>query len=391
MKTQKNMYPSLDTPAVLIDLDKLESNIAEMSRNAYEAGIVLRPHVKVHQCAEIALMQIKAGAIGIDVGSLGQAEAMAEAGLSDILISHPGYYGGKKNKRLTKLLKHDGLKLTLMVDMLEQARDIASAAKNANRSLPVFIKVDTNARLGGVSRMGILPGKPLLTFAKELQKYEELVITGIYAHEMGSDSSENGNNKTALETALLMSEMATLLRNSGIGIEHVSVGASNTFRATCRYFKEGIISGITEIDPGNCVIGDIGYSKKLANLVESAAATVLTTVISTSHDDKAMIDAGYKTFGADYNIGYVNVPGFYWNNMPSFGSVKGNRDLWCGRLSAEVGAIYYQAETGLAYGDRIEIVPNNATLVINLHDSLYGVRNGDVERMFHVNGRGRSS
>jgi len=92
--TQNSMlFPSLDTPTVLVDMDKLEANIQEMSQLAAEAGVRLRPHVKVHECAEIAKMQIAAGACGVEVGSIGQAEAMAEAGLDDIIIAHPGFYG----------------------------------------------------------------------------------------------------------------------------------------------------------------------------------------------------------------------------------------------------------------------------------------------------------
>ena len=86
MTEQNILYPTLDTPAVLVDMNKLEANIARMSKFAAEAGLRLRPHVKVHECAEIAKMQLDAGACGVDVGSMGQAEAMAEAGIADILI-----------------------------------------------------------------------------------------------------------------------------------------------------------------------------------------------------------------------------------------------------------------------------------------------------------------
>ncbi len=129
MTEQSIPYPSLDTPAVLVDLDKLEANIDRMSKLAAGAGLRLRPHVKVHECAEIAKMQIAAGACGVDVGSMGQAEAMAEAGITNILISHPGYYGGHKQQKLRKLLGRKDLSLMLNIDMVEQAEG-ASLAEN---------------------------------------------------------------------------------------------------------------------------------------------------------------------------------------------------------------------------------------------------------------------
>lgn len=392
MVAENVLYPSLDTPVVLVDMDKLETNIAEMSRFAAEAGVRLRPHVKVHQCADIARMQIAAGACGIDVGSMGQAEAMTEAGLDDILISHPGYYGGHKFERLMKLLSQTGLKITLMVDMVEQAEGISRAGQAVGRTVPVLIKVDTNASLSGYSRLGVLPGQPLLDFARKIRGLANIELTGIYAHEIGAKPTPEGVAKMAYETASLVVEMAGMLRKEGIPVEHVSVGASPTFRDTCRYLKEGKISGITEIDPGNCVIGDLGYMKTLANTREACAATVLTTVISTSHPEKAAIDAGYKTFGADFGVSHAKEPDFYWNGLPSFGSVQNRPDIWPGRLSAETGYIYYK-DPGkkLGFGERVEIVPNNATLVINIHNELYGVRNGAVERVFTVTARGRGS
>ncbi len=392
MAAENVLYPSLDTPVVLVDMDKLEANIAEMSRFAAEAGVRLRPHVKVHECADIARMQIEAGACGIDVGSMGQAEAMAEAGLDDILISHPGYYGGHKFERLKRLLSRPGLKITLVLDMIEQALGVSRAGEAVGRTVPVLIKVDTNAPLGGYSRLGILPGEPLLDFARQIRGLDNIELKGIYAHEIGAKPTPEGVAKMAYETASLMAEMAGMLRKEGIAVEHVSVGASPTFRDTCRYLKEGKISGITEIDPGNCVIGDLGYMKNLANTREACAVTVLATVISTSHPEKAAIDAGYKTFGADFSISHVKEPDFYWQGLPSFGSAQNRPDIWPGRLSAETGYLYYK-DPGkrLGFGERVEIVPNNATLVINIHNELYGVRNGAVERVFTVTSRGRGS
>ena len=389
MADKKVSYQSLDTPAVLISMDRLEANIKDMSERAKSAGVKLRPHVKVHECAEIARMQIAAGACGIDTGSLGQAEAMAAAGIKDILISHPTYYAGVRLEKFKKLLANQDLKLSVNLDMVEQADGVSLAGKAVGRKIPVAIKVDTNAPLGGYGRLGVAPGKALVDMAQRISKLPYVELKGIYAHEIGSVHTPEALAKFALETGQLLAETAEMMRREGFNIESVSVGASPTFRFTCQYMKEGKLKGITEIDPGNCIIGDLGYMRSGGNTFETIAATVLTTVISTSHPEKAATDAGYKTFGADYIVGAVKDPGYYWNGMPSFGRVAGRPDLWCGRLSAETGYIYYMdpAKT-LAYGDRIEIYPNNATLVINIHDQIYGVRKGEVERVFKVTSRG---
>ncbi len=382
-------YPSLDTPAVLVDMNRLEANIKDMTDRAKSAGVKLRPHVKVHECAEIAKMQIAAGACGVDTGSLGQAEAMAAAGIRDILISHPTYYGGIRLERFKKLLATEGLKLSVNLDMVEQAEGVSIAGKAVGKKIPVAIKVDTNAPLGGFGRLGVLPGKALVDMAERISKLPYAQLKGIYAHEIGSVHTPEALAKFALETGQLMAETADMMRREGFDIESVSVGASPTFRFTCQYMKEGRLKGITEIDPGNCIIGDLGYMRTGGNTFETIAATVLATVISTSHPEKAAIDAGYKTFGADYIVGAVKDPGYYWNGMPSFGRVKDRPDLWCGRTSAETGYIYYKDPAKkLSYGDRIEIIPNNATLVINIHDQIYGVRGGVIERIFKVSARG---
>jgi len=388
MAKQEVPYPSLDTPAVLVDLNTLEANIEEMSRLSAGAGLRLRPHVKVHENASIAKMQIEAGACGVEVGTVEQAEAMIEQGITDIVIAHPNFYGGPKGEILKKLLDHSSLKLTVMVDMLEQAEIISQMAQSVGKRISVLIKVD----LGQSSRFGVFPGEPILNLARKLSRLPNIALAGIYGHEMGGQPTPEGKEKVAFEAATIITENARMLRKEGIAINHVSLGASPTFRSTCRFIKEGKFREITEIHPGQCAIGDIMYMRAGGNLREACAVTVLTTVMSTSHLAWAIIDAGYKTFGNDSLIGHRDTTGFFWKEMPSFGSVQGRQDLWLGRLSAETGCLHYtDQKKKLRLGERLEIVPNNATLVINIHDKIYGTRNGVVEVTIPVTGRGRGN
>jgi D-serine deaminase-like pyridoxal phosphate-dependent protein len=372
---------------VLVDLDRLEANIGEMSQVAAGAGVELRPHVKIHQCPAIAKMQIQTGALGVEVGTVDQAEVMAEAGIDDLMIAHP-FYGERKLEKLRRLLGKPGLTLGIVIDMIEQARDISELAQGAGVTVSVHIKIDT-----GVNRYGVLPGEPVLYLARELRRLQGIDLAGIYAHESGPVPTDEGVAEMALEIGSIMTETAGILRREGFPIKTVAVGASPTFRATCRYLRDGRLSGISEIHPGGCVIGDMFYVNSYGTTKENCALTVLTGVVSTSHPDHVVVDAGLKTFGGDSLIGRRGEPDYYWNNMPSFGSVQGRPGLWLGRLGAESGLAYYMnpdpdSRAGLRLGERIEVVPNNATVVINLHDRMYGVRSGEIEREFSVAGRG---
>jgi len=197
MVEKKILYPSLNTPAVLIDLDTLEANINRISGLAKEAGLKLRPHVKIHENASIAKKQIAAGACGVEVGVVEQAEAMAEQGIGDIVIAHPGYYGGPKGEILKKLLGTPDLKVAMVVDMLEQAEIISQVAQAVGRKARLLIKID----LGRSSRFGVPPGKPVMDLATQLRKLPGIELIGIYSHEMGIKPTPEDKDEVALEAA----------------------------------------------------------------------------------------------------------------------------------------------------------------------------------------------
>ena len=160
MNEQGVPVSAIETPAVIVYMDVLESNIAEMTRLAREAGVRLRPHTKIHECPEITGMQIAGGACGIEVGAVERALCMAEAGIGDILIAHP-FYGDHKLAILRRLLEKPGLKITLMVDMMEQAEGISRTGETLGRAIPVLLKINT-----GGDRFGVHPGEPALRMAR---------------------------------------------------------------------------------------------------------------------------------------------------------------------------------------------------------------------------------
>ena len=179
MAKQEVLYPSLDTPAVLVNMDKLETNIREMSQLAADTDVKLRPQIKVHESADIARMQIEAGAYGIEVSPLGQAISMAENGFNDIILAHPTIYNTKKLEELKKLLLIPELKLAIVIDMIEQAESISRAAQETGQNVPLIIKVDVNRILGGFSRFGIPPSEAMLELAKKINTLPNIEFIGI--------------------------------------------------------------------------------------------------------------------------------------------------------------------------------------------------------------------
>ncbi len=188
MNEKRMPVSAIETPAVIVYMDVLESNIAQMSRLAREAGVRLRPHTKIHECPDIAKLQIAGGACGIEVGAIERALCMADAGIDDILIAHP-FYGDHKLAVLRRLLDKPGLKITVMVDMMEQAEEISRTGDALGRAIPTLLKVNT-----GGDRFGVRPGEPALHMAKQLCRLTGISFQGIYVHEIGreTDPGEHG-------------------------------------------------------------------------------------------------------------------------------------------------------------------------------------------------------
>lgn len=383
MIKQNLPYASLDTPVVLVDLDKLEANINRAQQLANMIGVKLRPHCKPHECAEIARMQLKAGAIGVSSAKLEEAERMAEEGISDIMVLHP-FYGPHKIEKLKKLVNQPNLKLSCVVDMVEHAEVISEVGQALGKRIPALLKIDT-----GVKRFGVLPGTPALERAKEIYQMPGIELVGIVAHESThGERTAEGVDRISREVPALMAATARLLRDNGIPIKDVALGSTPTLRnvPVLKDFPE-----ITEIHPGMYIFGDIMYVSNFAMTEEQCSLSVLVTVIGIydTPPPRAIIDAGGKTFTPDVLIHLRNDPGYFWEGRPRYGRVKGRPDLWFGRLPAENGVLYFtDPNKRVKLGERLEIIPNNASMVVAIHNEMYGVRKGEVEKVFKITGRG---
>ncbi len=372
------LYPSLDTPAILVDMSKLETNIQEMARLTAEAGVKLRPHAKNHLCPYIAKLQLEAGASGICVGKLGEAKGMADEGIDDIIVLHP-FYGDHKLEALKKLLlEKSNLKLALVLDMMEQATAISKVGEALGRKIPVLLKINI-----GNNRFGVLPGKPAVDMAKKLCKVPGIEFVGIEAHEETRDATTaEGFRAVAVDAMAIVSETARMMKKERVPVQVVALGATPVIRHQCRFMTN--FPEITEVHPGRYVFGDMHGWYCFAFTEETCALSVLATVVSTPTSDRAMIDGGWMVFSAYLPKMLLD------RGWDSIGYIKGRPDL---RLapSQEVGTITLRdpnKSLDLVVGQRVEVITNHAALAVNLHDKIYGVRNGVVERTIAVLRRG---
>jgi D-serine deaminase-like pyridoxal phosphate-dependent protein len=362
---QGRSIEQLSTPSVLVDLDVLERNIARMARRSREAGVRLRPHAKTHKCPEIARLQRAAGAWGLSVAKVGEAEVFADAGFDDVFVAYPVV--GEDKGRLLLALADRG-RLAVGADSAEGARTLAAPFRETGRSLDVLLKIDV-----GYGRVGVRP-EQAVALARLIADLPGLRLRGVFTHA--------GHGYLA-ETRVEVDEIACLegrrlaataadLRAAGLPVEEVSVGSTPTAALAMR------VPGVTECRPGNYVFHDASQVALGTCGVEDCALTVVATVVSVSAPDRAVVDAGSKTLSSDP---LRPRPGGY-------GQVLG-RASRIEKLSEEHGVIAVAEGESFRVGERVRILPNHACVVANLHDRLLGVSGDRVEAVLTVAARGR--
>lgn len=358
----------LDTPAVLIDLDKLEQNIQRMAAFAKAQRLHLRPHIKTHKIPQIAFLQLRAGAVGITCQKLGEAEIMAAAGIDDIFITYM-IIGAPKLERLVQLKRR--ATICTAADSEEAIAPLAARMQREGLQHEIMIEVNT-----GLNRCGVLPGEPVLALVQRLQQYPSLKLRGIFTHEGQAYHFPNPDERerVALQAAEEMRRTAELLRAHGHPCEVVSVGSTPSALLIDK------AEGVTELRPGNYVFYDRTQLKLGACTEDQIAASVLATVVSRPAPDRAIVDAGNKTMCTDNAADFNN----------TIGSVVGYPDLTFHYSSEEHGRM--TSKTGvmnLKVGDRLRLLPNHACGMMNMHDEVYGVRSDHVEAVWKVAARGK--
>jgi D-serine deaminase-like pyridoxal phosphate-dependent protein len=359
---------SSGTPYLLIDGVKMERNLQKMADVAGGSGVDLRPHVKTHKIPGIAREQLEAGASGITVAKLSEAEVMADGGIEDIFIAYP-LVTEAKIRQAVRL--DERVRFIVGVDSLEGARRLSAVVQD--QTLEVRLEVDTGLRRTGV------PLDEAVRLAGEIEAMGNLDLTGIYTYRGavlgGSKTLEL--EKAGLEEGQLMVSLADMLRERGIGVEDVSVGSTPTAEYVAK------VDGVTEIRPGTYVFYDRMQARLGACSLDECAAVVVCTVVSRPTRDLAIIDGGSKTFATDVG------PGAEPLNLEGYGHVVGYRSVVLERLTEEHGMLSVDEDCDLVVGDTLQIIPNHICSTVNLHDEVYLVgKDGVVEEM-RVAARGK--
>jgi len=359
---------ALDTPCMLVDLDRLQQNIEHMAAIARQAGVKLRPHVKTHKVPEIARMQLAAGACGITVAKLDEAEVFAAHGCTDIFQAYT-VVGEHKWRHAAELAQR--IRLTVGADSREALRGLSAAATAAGSSIGIRIEVDTGLHRAGVSPDGAQ------ALCEETLRLPGLDLDGLFTFR-GPRFAGAGDRSLAelgRQEGETLVALAEALRARGIPIREVSAGGTPTGPHVAQ------VQGITEIRPGTYVFMDNMQINMGVCAPEAVALHILCTVVSRPALDLATIDGGSKTFCGDVPPG-----GTY--NLRGYGTADG-RDIFVQGMSEEHGVLKLGPGEAPRVGDRLPMIPNHVCTTVNLSDALIGVRGGRVAQVWPILARGK--
>ena len=356
----------LDTPVLLVDLARMERNIARWQTLADEAGVALRVHVKTHKVPAIARLQLAAGARGIVCAKVSEAEVFVDEGCDDVVVAYP-IFGARKWSRLAALARR--ARVGANVDSLEAVRGISDAARDAGATVELYVDVDTGMHRGGVD-LGSLDELSHLCAAVAAAPAVELA--GITTHrQLAFDGGRSlAPDEAGRDEGESLVAVAEALRGAGHEIRVVAAGGSVSGRGVAS------VAGVTEVRAGTYVFGDLMQLGYGVSALDELALSALCTVVSTTRPGGATVDGGVKTFSADH----VADDGVYARAV--------DRDVVLERLSEEHGLARVTGDA-VRLGEKVRFFPVHACTAVNLSDELVGVRDGIVEVVWPVLARGR--
>ena len=354
----------LPTPSLLLDLDAFESNIQRMADHAKRAGIALRPHAKTHKCVEVAKRQIAAGALGLCVATIREAEAMAAGGIRGLLITSE-MVGPEKIARLVELTRRHPDTMSV-VDHSAHATQLSAAAAAARVTLNLMIDIDPGGR-----RTGIAPGEPAKALAREISRLPHLALRGIHSYA-GPSSHVTGYDARRTHSHHAMAPAIatwTDLRREGLPLEILSGGSTGTYNI------DPDLNAMTELQVGSYVFMDVDYRRiggRGGAIYDDfrPALTVLATVISKSYRESATVDAGFKAFATDRRFG------------PELKNVTGVEFSWGGDEHGILKLV--NPSRAIELGDRLEFIVPHCDPNVNLYDRIIATRGDKVEAIWPI-------
>ena len=361
----------LDTPALVVDLDVLEANIATMQRTVARNGIASRPHAKTHKTPEIARMQLETGSVGICVAKISEAHALFKHGIEPLLMTTSNVTPTKINRAMHLRKWCD--QFIQATDTPENARLLAEAADSLGLVADVVVDV-----YPGGHRTGITPGRPALELAQLVDRLPSLRLRGMLCYDGGSQhvtGFEKRESQT-LERLVPAAETFEQFQRAGLSTEIFSGGGTGTYNIDHQ------TPGLTDVQVGSYVFMDAQYmgigGMNDADVYSdfNPALTILTTVLNAQYEGRATTDAGAKACT-------INRP---------WAIVKGETGMSYTSGSDEFGSIRYE-DPSRTYqvGEKLELIVSHCDPVVNLYDQMYAVRNGVVESVWEVSARGQST
>jgi 3-hydroxy-D-aspartate aldolase len=358
----------IETPALVIDLDALDRNIAKMADFARAAGVRVRPHAKTHKSAAIARRQIAAGAIGQCVQKVGEAEALVRGGIADVLVSNQ-VVGERKLRRLAALARE--ARIALCFDAPEQVDAAARTAREFGVELGGLVEIEV-----GMERCGVAPGADAAALARRIADAPNLAFRGLQAyHGRAQHLPTYQERAQAIAYAIdAVNETLHALTAEKLSCAIVAGAGTGTFALEAA-------SGVyNELQVGSYVFMDTEYAriggKNGGRYTEfEHSLFVLASVISVPAADRAIVDAGLKSYSAEKGPPWVHGRGGV--------EVTGVSDEH-GKLKLGPGA------QRLRLGEQVWLIPGHCDPTVNLHDWYVGVRGGRVEALWPIDARGAS-
>jgi D-serine deaminase-like pyridoxal phosphate-dependent protein len=355
----------LETPAALVDVDRMRSNLERTAAYCREHGLYWRPHAKTHKTPALAALQVAAGAVGVTVATPAEAEAMATA-VDDLLLAYPPF-GEAKLRRLMAL--PPDVRLTVGLDSVEALRGPARASRGHGRTTGVLVELDV-----GMRRVGVQSPADAVALAVEAAGEDGLEYRGVmfYPGHIRGPMVEQGPVLAALSAEL--ERFLAALRAAGLEPAVVSGGSTPTL------WRSHEVAGLTEIRPGTNIFNDRTTAGVGACAPEEIAYSVLATVVSTSVPGQAVVDAGAKALAKEELRGEGG----------GYGALLDRPEVVVASLSEEHGILdLSRTDWRPSVGERVRIAPNHVCVSVNLQERLNGVRGGEVVERWDVEGRRR--
>ncbi|WP_224705513.1 D-TA family PLP-dependent enzyme [Devosia aquimaris] len=346
---------ALDTPAVLIDIDRVEANLARAQSYADSHGLKLRPHIKTHKLPRFAKRAMELGAVGITVQKLGEAEVFADAGITEIFLPY-NIIGAAKLARLRALAERVNISVT--ADSVTTVAGLSDAFADAGKPLTVLVECDT-----GMGRCGVQTPEAAVALAQLIAASPGLVFGGLMTYPAAGQVEAN-----AAWLAMAKSELAA----AGLPAAVISNGG------TPDLWRAHEVTAATEHRPGTYIYMDRFQVAKGVGGFTDCALTVLATVVSRPTEDRAIIDAGSKALTSD-TLG-----------MTGFGLIEAYPEAVITGLSEEHGTIdLSKCATKPVIGETLRIIPNHACVVSNLFDTVHLISGEQLVETVDVAARGR--